>query len=35
MDKKPIFRQIIADFIEKPLVDTFPREINVPHDVSA
>src|SRR5574341_1488077 len=33
MNKKPIFRKIIADFIEKPIVDTFPREIDVPHDV--
>lgn len=33
MDKKPIFRKLIADFIEKPLVETFPREIDVPHDV--
>lgn len=33
MDKKPVFRQIIADFIDKPIVDTFPREIDVPHDV--
>src|SRR5512145_766928 len=34
MDKKSIFRQIIADFIDKPIVETFPREIDVPHDVS-
>jgi hypothetical protein len=33
MDKKSVFRQIVADFIEKPLLETFPREIDVPHDV--
>jgi hypothetical protein len=33
MDKKTAFRQIIADFIEKPLVDTFSREIDVPQNV--
>ncbi len=33
MDKKSVFRKIIADFIEKPLVATLPRELNVPHDV--
>jgi predicted AAA+ superfamily ATPase len=33
MDKKPIFRRVIADFIEKPLMETFPRKIDLPHDV--
>lgn len=33
MDKKTVFRQIIADFIEKPLVETMPRELDIPTDV--
>jgi len=33
MDKKSVFRQIIADFIEKPLTETLPRELDVPTDV--
>lgn len=33
MDKKPVFRQIIADFIERPLQAVFPRDISLPLDV--
>ena len=33
MNKKNIFRQIIADFIEKPLVETLPRAMEIPLDV--
>ncbi len=33
MDKKPIFRQIIADFIEQPPVKPKPRDLDLPLDV--
>jgi uncharacterized protein len=33
MNKKLVFRQIIADFIEKPLTQTLPRDVEIPTDV--
>ena len=33
MEKKAAFRKIIADFIEKPLTETLPRQISVPYDI--
>lgn len=33
MDKKPVFKKIIADFIEKPLAEVMPRALKIPHDV--
>lgn len=33
MDKKTIFRLLIADFIEKPLSDVLPRAIEIPLDI--
>ncbi|MCS7037223.1 MAG: ATP-binding protein [Saprospiraceae bacterium] len=32
-NKKAIFRQIIADFIDSPLPETLPRDIEIPSDV--
>lgn len=33
MDKKEVFKKIIADFIERPLAETLPRNFDVPTDV--
>ncbi len=33
MDKKIVFKRIIADFIEKPLMDVKPRALKIPIDV--
>ncbi|RMG17813.1 MAG: ATP-binding protein [Bacteroidetes bacterium] len=33
MSKKPIFRQIIAEFIEKPLPAALKREVDIPLDI--
>jgi len=31
--KKPVFKRIIADFIEKPLAEVMPRALKIPTDV--
>lgn len=33
MNKKIIFQQLIADFVNKPLIDIIPRELKIPADV--
>jgi uncharacterized protein len=33
MDKKTVFRQLIADFIETPLRETKARDLNIPTDI--
>jgi len=33
MDKKSVFKTIIADFIEKPLAEVMPRALKIPTNV--
>ncbi len=33
MEKKGVFKRIISDFIEQPVVDSFPRDLELPSDI--